>query len=180
MTEPTHLVVGHVTKPHGNRGEVFVHPLTDHPERTFAPGVVVLPAGAEGTAPDPDLPPLDIETVRPFRTGWLVVFAGVADRSTADLLRNRYLLRPVEELEGLDEGEVFYHELLGMAVETPDGAAVGRVVEVYELSPAHMLEVRRVRGGGTVLVPFMRETVVSVDRDARRIVVDPPEGLLDL
>jgi len=170
--------VGHVNKPHGTKGEVFVWSLTDHPERTFVPGVVVRPAGADEQTPDPDLPSLRIEGARPFRTGFLVRFGGVPDRSAAELLRGRYLLRPLEEVEDVEEDEFLYHEMLAMRVETVDGQALGRVTEVYELRPADMLEVRGPTG--SVLVPFTREIVREVDREGRRIVIDPPEGLLKL
>lgn len=175
---PEHLVVGHIRKPHGVGGELFVRPLTDHPERTFAPGVVLRPAAHEGQDPDPDLPPLEVEAVRPYREGVLVRFAGVEDRNQADLLRGRYLLRRLEDVEPVAEDEIFYHELLGMRVEDRDGVELGRVVEVYEGRPADLLEVRR--PGGTFLIPFARAVVVETDREGRRLVVDPPEGLLDL
>lgn len=175
---PEHLVVGHVRKPHGVGGELFVRPLTDHPERTFAPGVVLHLAGDQGQDPDPDLPPLEVEAVRPYREGVLVMFAGVEDRDQAALLRGRYLLRRLEEVEPVAEDELFYHELLGMRVEDREGAELGRVVEVYEARPADLLEVRR--PGETFLIPFTRAVLVEIDREGRRLVVDPPEGLLDL
>ena len=178
MAGPAHLVVGHVNRPHGTRGELFVWPLTDHPGATFAPGVVVRPARPDGEAPDPDLPPLAIEAVRPFRKGWLVRFAGVDDRDVAERLRGRYLLRPAADLEEAAEDEVFYHDLLEMTVETRSGESVGRVTEVYELRPADLLDVRGPRGAR--LIPFTREIVVEIDREGRRIVIDPPEGLLEL
>jgi 16S rRNA processing protein RimM len=178
MPGPTHLVVGHVGKPHGTRGELLIHPLTDHPERTFAPGVVVRLAGDDERTPDPDLPPLRMTATRPYGKGWLVFFGGVEDRDDAGRLRGRYLLRPVEEVARPEEGEVFYHEMLEMSVETVEGRSVGRVTEVFETQPADLLEVRG--PSGTLLVPFTRSVVVQVDRDGRRIVVDPPEGLLDL
>lgn len=178
MHEPTHLVVGHVTKPHGTGGEVLVMPLTDHPGSAFAPGVVLQAASEEGHDPDPDFPPLRVAAVRPFRGGLLVTFGGVENRDQAERLRDVYLMRPVEELAELEEGELFYHELLGMDVVTVDGREVGRVQEVYELLPADMLEVRG--ASGTVLVPLTKEVVREVDREARRIVLDPPEGLLEL
>nr|NIP82651.1 16S rRNA processing protein RimM [Gemmatimonadota bacterium]NIQ58566.1 16S rRNA processing protein RimM [Gemmatimonadota bacterium]NIU78888.1 16S rRNA processing protein RimM [Gammaproteobacteria bacterium]NIX47565.1 16S rRNA processing protein RimM [Gemmatimonadota bacterium]NIY11936.1 16S rRNA processing protein RimM [Gemmatimonadota bacterium] len=76
------------------------------------------------------------------------------------------------------EGEYYYHQLLGLEVETVDGEVVGRVREVYETEPRHLLEVK---GGGRVrLIPFDRRIVRSVDPEARRLVIDPPEGLLEL
>ncbi len=176
---PPFLVVGHLNKPHGTKGELFVWPLTDHPGSAFAPGVVLRVGDASGEAPDDFFPALEIETVRPYRRGYLVKFVGMADRDGAERLRDRYLLRPFEEVESLAEGEVFYHQLLGMLVETPDGTPVGRVVEVYEIRPADMLAVEA-EDGRSRLIPFTKQVVRAVDVDSGRIVIDPPEGLLDL
>jgi len=178
VEEPTHLVVGHVSRPHGTGGEVLVSPLTDHPGSVFAPGVVLLAALEEGEEPDPDFPPLRVEAVRTTPRGLLVGFGGVESRDDAERLRGLYLVRPLQELADLEEGELFYHQLLGMRVVTVEGLEVGEVTEVYELLPADMLEVRG--SERTVLVPYTSEVVREVDPEARRIVVDPPEGLLDL
>ena len=174
---PTHLAVGQVTKPHGIKGEVFIHPLTDHPEGLYAPGVVLFPAGP-GAEPDPDRPGLTLATVRPFKDGFLVRFAGVEDRTQAEALRRLELLAPVEALAPRGEGEVFFHELPGMRVEDTAGVQVGRVLEVYELEPSVLLEV--MTRTGKVLIPFVAEVVVDVQLEQRRLVVDPPPGLLDL
>jgi len=170
--------VGHINKSHGTKGELFVSPLTDHPEGVYAPGVVLRLCDVDSGGPAPDLPPLRIESVRAHRQGYLVVFGGIEDRNQSDLLRGRYLLRETDALEPLADGEVFYHQLLGMSVETTDGVHVGEITEVYELSPAHMLDVRG--PDREVLVPFLRDVIVEVDTEARRVVIDPPDGLLEL
>ena len=110
--------------------------------------------------------------------GALVVFGGVTDRTQAEQLQGRYLFLPIDELEPLADGEVFYHQLLDMTVETVDGDAVGMVSEVYEMGPADLLEVRGERG--VLMIPYRPEIVVEVDVEARRLVIDPPSGLLDL
>jgi 16S rRNA processing protein RimM len=176
--DPGFLVVGHLSRAHGIRGELYVQPLTDHPEGTFAPGAVLRQGDAQARAPDPSLPPLHVVASRPFRDGYLVTFDGVGSRSQAETLRGRYLVRAVEEVEPPGEDEVFYHELLGSEVRTVDGVELGRVVEVYELFPADLLEVRG--EGRTYMIPFRKEIVVEVDREGRRLVVDPPDGLLEL
>jgi 16S rRNA processing protein RimM len=176
--DPRFLVVGHLNKPHGTKGELFVWPLTDHPESVYAPGVILL-VGDEGARdPDPDLAPLRIVSVRPFRSGYLVSFAGVGGREDAELLRGRYLLTEFDAVPPLEEGELFYHQLLGMEVVTKDGRLLGEIVEVYELRPAHLLEVHG--PVGEVMIPFMSHIVVETDAERRRMVIDPPEGLLDL
>ncbi len=177
-SEPLYLAVGHVNKPHGTKGELFVWPLTDHPESTFAPGVVLYLADESGTAPDRTTPSLSVEGARPFRRGVLVHLAGIEDRDQASLLGGRYLLRPRDEVEPLEEGEVFYHQLLGMRVVTVEGEEVGSVLEVYELRPADLLEVRGRRG--TIFIPFLKSVIQEVRVEEGTLVIDPPEGLLEL
>lgn len=171
-------MVGHLNKPHGTKGEIFVWPLTDHPGSVFSPGVVLSLGAMADDEPDPDLPPLRVESTRPFQRGLLVRFGGVDDRNRAEVLCGRYLFQSIEDLEPLAEGEMFYHEIVGMTVRTVDGDEVGTVTQIYELKPADLLEVRGSRG--VVMVPYRSEIVVEVDADEGTIVIDPPEGLLDL
>lgn len=176
---PPYLVVGHLVRAHGTAGEIYVRALTDHPESTFAPGVVLRLADGAGQQPDPFHAPVTLTSVRPFKDGYLVVFEGVSDRSAARRLAGRALLRPFEEARALAADEVFYHQLLGMSVETTDGRTVGRVVQVYELHPADLVEVEA-PDGRRLLIPLTRHIVEEMDPGRDRLVIDPPEGLLDL
>lgn len=176
--DPGHLAVGHVVRAHGILGEIFVSTMTDHPEGSFAPGVVLRPGDAAGLAPDPDLPPLRVAAVRPFKDGVLVTFGGVETRSQAEAFRGRYLFRPTAELERPAPGEFWHHELRGLEVVTAGGDRVGVVRDVVEVAGSDLLAVDGL--GREHLIPFRKEFIVEVDLDAGRIVVDPPEGLLDL
>ena len=177
-SEPAYLVVGHLNKVHGTKGELFVWPLTDHPESTFAPGVILYLGDDKGDTPDTSQPTLVIEAVRPFRRGYLIKVNGVTTRTEAEYVVGRYLFRPKNELAGLEEGELFYHQLLGMRVITVAGEEVGEIVEVYELTPADLLAVRG--PGGIRHIPFLKSIVQTVDAEAGTMVIDPPEGLLEL
>lgn len=177
-SQPPYLVVGHLNKPHGTKGEIFVWPLTDHPEGSFAPGVILYVGDDTGNAPDPTRPTVAVVSSRPFRRGYLIHLDGVESRADAVALQGRYVLRPTEELEEVEEGELFYHELLGMTVVTEGGEEVGEIVEVYELRPADLLEVKG--PSKTHFIPFLSTIVQRVDREAGTMVIDPPEGLLDL
>ena len=176
--DPPYLVVGHIKKVHGTKGEVFVRPLTDHPESTFAPGVILYLGDEGGEGPDRTWPSLAVEGVRPFRNGFLLRLPGLTDRTGAEALQGRYLFRPRSDLEALEDGEFFYHQLLGITVVTAAGEEVGEVVEVFELQPADLLQVRG--PGGTHHIPFLKSIVRRVDVEGGILVVDPPEGLLDL
>ena len=175
---PSHLVVGYLQRAHGVQGEILVTVLSDHPESVFARGVILSLGESDADEPDPDLPPLRVESVRPYKDGFLTSFGGVEDRTQAELLTGRYLFRAIEDLEPLQEGELFHHQLLGMIVSTVSGEEVGEVVEVVELHPADLLEVRTAEG--TLMIPYRAEIVVEVDPEEGSMVIDPPEGLLEL
>ncbi len=174
---PKNLVVGHLNKAHGTKGEIFIWPLTDHPESTFAPGVDLYLGDANGDLPT-DPTTLRVESSRAYRRGFLVRFAGVHDRSGVDGLLDRYVMRAMEQIEELAEDETFYHQLLGMEVVTVEGEQVGEVVEIYELRPADLLEIRGPEK--TFMIPYISEMIQSVSVADNRIVLDPPPGLLEV
>lgn len=175
---PSHLVVGHFNKAHGTRGELFVWPLTADPDEAFAAGAELYLADESGEKPDAAGAAVRVRAVRPFKRGFLIRLEGIDSRDQAEWLAGRYVLRPLAELRPLGEGEVFYHDLLGMRVQSGDGEPIGEIAEVYELSPVHLLQVAR--ESGTVLIPFARDMVRQLDREGRRLVMDLPDGLLDL
>ncbi|HSJ13648.1 MAG TPA: ribosome maturation factor RimM [Longimicrobiales bacterium] len=175
---PEHLVVGHITKPHGTRGELFVWPLTDRPETVFEVGRRLLVGDSDGQL-GPDAAEVRVVSSRAFKRGVLVGLEGLSGRDAAETLAGRYLLAPLSTLPEREEGEVFYHELLGLRVETVAGAAVGTVREVFEVAPADLLEV--VASDGRVhLIPFAAHVVRNVDVAGGRLVIEPPAGLLEL
>ncbi len=168
------LVVGRMGRAHGVRGDVFVDVRTDEPEARFVVGSLLVTDPAT-------VGPLTVARVR-WHSGKLVMgFEGFDDRDAVAVLRGVLLVIDSSELAPLDDPDEFHdHELVGLAVRTVEGAALGAVTEVIH-GPAGELLVVVPEGGGTeVLVPFVREIVPTVDVAARRIVVDPPAGLLDL
>lgn len=151
------LEVGRIVKAHGLRGEVAVVAITDRHER-FAPGSVLY-AGDEAVT---------VATARPHGDRWLVRFEGDDDRDRAEARRGVVLT--AEAVDEPDDG-LWVHEVVGVAVVDRAGVEVGTVVSV-EANPAHDLLV--LDSGALVPVVFV------VEHDGRRIVVDLPEGLLDL
>ena len=180
MTQPAFIIVGRVRKAHGIRGELVVETITDGPDAIFASGRRVFAGTATG-----DLAPsrleLHVAGVRPFNEGLLVRFAEVPDRTAAELWRGRYLLLPAEELPQPDDDQVYVHELVGMRVELVGGQPVGTVEETYELPQGLAIDVRRAppREKETVMLLYDDRTIASVDKAERRIVVTPPEGLVE-
>jgi 16S rRNA processing protein RimM len=165
VDEPT-VVVGIATKAHGIRGEVAIQPRSDNPERWTAGAVV---RGDDGTD-------FTIEAVRGGGGRLIVRFAGVDDRNTAEALRGRTFVVPVSWLPALPDGEYWPHQLEGAAVVTESGRELGRVADVVA-NPANDLWVTVDDEGNETLVPAIRDVVVDVDVDRRRIVVRDVPGL---
>jgi 16S rRNA processing protein RimM len=166
------LVVGRIARAHGIGGEVAVEVRTDTPDLRFAPGVVL------DTDP-PERGPLRVERARWHSGRLLVSFAEVADRSAAESLRNTLLVADSATSPAIDDDEYWDHQLIDLAVVTVDGAALGSVADVLHPPGSDLLVVRR-PDGGELLVPFVRAMVPTVDLDGRQVVVDPPDGLLEL
>ena len=178
MAAPELTIVGRVRRAHGIHGELVMEPLTDVPDAVFAPGRRVF-AGTVDGVPAPDGRALIVEESRPFKGGgWIVAFHGIADRNEAERWRQRYVLAPKDELTPVAEHEVYLHDLLGLSVVRAGSLEpVGDVIDVYELPQGVMLDVRRPKG--SVLIPFRPEVVTQVDLAGRRLIVDPPEWLIE-
>jgi 16S rRNA processing protein RimM len=167
------LVVGRIGRAHGIRGDVFVDIRTDDPETRFAAGSVLVTDPAEAG-------PLTVADARNHSGKFVVSFAGYTSRSAAETLRGIRLVIDSDELEPIDDPDEFHdHELVGLAVVLADDTPLGTVSEVIHGPAGELLAVART-GGGEVLVPFIHDFVPEVDIAAGRVVVAPPEGLLDL
>lgn len=149
---------------------------TDAPGAVFAPGRRLY-AGTTAGEPMADRSELHVVRSSPFKGGLIVAFREITDRTGAERWRDRFLLAPADELEPPADGEVYIHDLVGMAVQLANGEPVGTVREVYELPQGLVLDVQRARD--TVMVPFHASSVLGVDSEARLVTIDPPAGLLD-
>jgi 16S rRNA processing protein RimM len=165
------VVVGRIGRPHGIGGEVTVEVRTDEPDARFAPGSRLLV--------DPPGPDRVVSSARWHSGRLLLRLEGVADRSAAEALRGTLLHVERSADEVPDEPDDYYDStLVGCAAVLTDGTAVGEVEDVLHL-PAQDLLVVRTAAGAEVLVPFVAAIVPEVDLEDRRIVLDPPDGLLD-
>jgi 16S rRNA processing protein RimM len=167
------VVIGEVTRPHGLRGEVRVLPHTDRPERFDGLTECVLwePASDARTRHR-------IAGVRHQGAVVLLALAGCHSPEAAGALVGRLVALPRAQALPPPPGHVYPWQLIGCQVVTEDGRVVGEVSGI-EPSPAQDLWV--VRGAGREhLIPAVPEIVQEVDVDARRVVIRPPEGLLEL
>jgi len=167
------VVIGEVTRPHGLRGEVRVTPHTDRPERFEGLGECVLWDEASDTRVV-----RRITGTRRQGEAVLLSLAGCDSIEAAAALVGRLVALPRAQALPPPPGYLYPWQLVGCRVVTEDGREVGAVSGI-EPAPGHDLWV--VRGPEREhLIPAVAEIVVEVDVEGRRVVIKPPEGLLDL
>ena len=166
------VVVGRIARAQGHRGQVIVDPATDFPEERFKAGSVVYVANRQ--SPEP----MTIEAVRFQRGRPVLSFAGVETMNAAEALAGQELRVGLDALQPLPAGTFYHHDLIGCSIETPGGMTVGRVTRVEGSGAASRLVVES--AGGEILIPMVEGICIDVNLAAKRIVVEPPEGLLDL
>ena len=163
-----HLELGYVARAHGLRGEVAI--------RTFDPASEALDvvervlvrtrAGEERE--------MWLEAVRPTPKENIVVLEGVDSRNAAEALVGAKVFVFREDLEPPAEGEFFQGDLVGLTAVDESGAELGRVEEIWATGEVPNLVIRA-PNRPELVVPFADEFVPTVDIDARRIVIRPPE-----
>ncbi|MCX6397675.1 MAG: ribosome maturation factor RimM [Propionibacteriales bacterium] len=174
MTSET-IVVGRIGRPHGIKGEVSVEPRTDEPDRRFADGAVLKSENKRPGAPGPAH--LTVLGTRWHSGRLLVRFQEIPDRNAAEVARGTVLSIVLDPDERPEDPEEFYdHQLVGLAVLTTDGRAVGTLKEIVHGSAQDLLVVGT--DGADVLVPFVSELVPVVDVPGGRILVEDLPGLL--
>ena len=167
------MAIGEIARVHGLRGEVRVTPLTDRPERFERVTECVLWDAARD-----ERETRRITTARRHGDALLVTFSGCGSPEDARTLVGRLIALPRAQALPPPEGSFYPWQLEGAQVSTEDGRLVGRVTGI-EHSGAQDLWV--VAGDGREhLIPAVPEIVLDVDVAAGRVVIRPPEGLLDL
>jgi len=165
-------LVGIFARPHGLRGQVVINVETDFPDDRFKPGASVF------VERDGRVERRVVGSVRFHKGRPIVAFEGVDSIEAAEELAGRELRVPRDELAALPPGTFYRHDLIGCRVERVSGEPVGDVEDVEGSIGGSRLVVRGRRGA--VLIPLAAAICTTIDPAARRIVVDPPEGLLEL
>ena len=164
------VLVGRVARAHGNRGQVIVNLETDFPEGRFRVGTVLMVG--------PEAAPRRIRGVR-FHLGRPVLdLEGVDSMNDAEALAGAELKAPAGDAGALPAGTYFHYDLIGCEVVDAAGSLIGQVTAVEGTMERSRLVVAS--GGGEVLIPLVAEICTTIDTRAKRIVVMPPDGLLDV
>ena len=162
------LVVGRIGRAHGVLGEATVQVQTDDPDLRFKVGAkLILDNGKD----------LTIRSARWHNQILLLAFDGVVDRNQIEELRDQMISAEVD-ITSLSPGEYHYQQLLGCQVFLQSDELIGEVDEIVKLPSQDLLSVAK--NGKKVLIPMVKKIIVSIDILTKKIVVDPPEGLLDV
>ncbi|MEP6594054.1 MAG: ribosome maturation factor RimM [Acidobacteriota bacterium] len=163
------LLVGRVARPHGIRGQVIVTPETDFPGDRFRNGQTLLVGAADR--------PVErrITEVRFHQGRPILALDGIETMDAAEGLAGAEVWVHQGGLEPLPAGTYYRHDLVGCEVQDRSGGVIGRVTAVEGTLDRSYLVV-----DGHVMLPLVEGICAEVDMAARRIVVDPPAGLLEI
>ena len=164
------VLLGHIARPHGIRGQVIVNPETDFAEERFREGVRLLVG--------PDARPMTIAAAR-FQQGRPVIaLEGVETMNDAQRLAGAEIRLPAGELPALPAGTFHRFELIGCEVRESDGTVIGEVAAVEGPIDNSRLVINARHG--EVLIPLVADICVEVVPGEKRITVRMPEGLIDV
>jgi 16S rRNA processing protein RimM len=168
--------MGVIGAPHGVRGAVRVKSFTDEPKAIGGYGALEDESGARR---------FTLKVTGTVKGDGMVIatLSGVVDRDQAEALRGLRLYAPRTALPATAEDEFYHADLIGLTAVRENGETVGTVIAAHDFGAGDMLEIARdghgAKGGQPVLVPFTRAAVPVVDIAGGRVVINPPDGLLD-
>ena len=153
----------------GLKGDMRVKSYTANPKSIGSIGVLT---DATGTKT------YHLKVIGQQKTTVLVRIKGVEDRDAVDALKGQTLYVERSVLPETEEDEFYFSDLQGLDVELVDGSPFGKVIEAEDFGGGPFLEIASLNHG-RVLIPFTKAAVPDVDIQGGRVVIDPPEGLLE-
>lgn len=166
------VLVGIIARTHGIRGQVIVNNETDFPDARFKPGATLYARRANSP-----VEVLQITSVRFHQGRPILGLDGFGSIDQAERLTGAELKVPESEQDPLPPGIFYHHQLIGCEVVTTKGDHIGKVTKVEGEGAASRLVVTSTRR--EVLIPLAEE-ICAVDVAAKKIVISPPEGLLEI
>ncbi len=167
MHSSEYLAVGRVIRPHGVRGMLLVDAFTEVIHSVRPSSEILL---------GPDKVPVVVRSFRPHRARFLLSIEGCEDRETANAWRGQDIFLRLDDAEPLPEGVYYHWQILGLAVITEDGEALGKVDQILETG-ANDVYVVRDDAGNELLIPAIESAIVHTDLKDGQIIVRLIPGL---
>jgi 16S rRNA processing protein RimM len=171
MTEKL-VTVGKVVNSHGIRGELKIVPETDFPERfDVGNSLIIVDSQNKQT-------PVTVKTSRLHKNVFIVLFSQFSNINDVEKYKGSLLKIEAKNQKPLEEGEYYYHEIIGCKVVTEDEQELGLISEI--LTPgANDVWVVSLPKGKQLLLPVIDDVVLKVDIPNKTIRIHLMEGLLE-
>ena len=173
MTQDNCFLLGKITKPYSFKGEVVLWMDVDDSEPYEGVDTLWLPQ--QGI-----LVPYAVESLRRNKDRFVVRLSDVMTESAAKQLSGKDVWLPLAEMAPIEEGKFYFHEVQGWkAIDRSTGDVVATIVHVVDQGAYPMLEVV-FDNGDQGFIPLPDHVQVDVKREQRQLVLNLPEGLLDV
>ncbi|MEH6476651.1 MAG: ribosome maturation factor RimM [Sneathiella sp.] len=174
MSQSDRLLLGVIAGPKGIKGEMKVKSFTEVPEDLVSYGLLEDKTGTKQ---------FKITLVGTSKNLPVIRIKGVDDRNQAEALKGQelYILR--DKLPGIEQADEFYHtDLIGLDVIEEDGSKFGEILRLYDFGAGDIMEITPVKKGAksTILVPFTKEMVPTVDLAARQVTINLSDDFFDV
>lgn len=167
------LNVGKIVNTHGIRGELKVISRTDFPEERFRPGSLLTLMNEEtGQAVE-----AEVASARMHKDAYIVKFKPWDNINQVEQYKGWLLKVSKDERIELDEGEYYYHEIIGCRVVSEEGETIGTIEEILAPGANDVWVVRR-PGAKPAYIPYIDDVVRQVDVAGKKVTIRLMEGLL--
>jgi len=163
------ICVGVISGAYGVQGELRIKSFCAIPEDIERYSPLTDESGARQFA---------LAILRPIKNGFAARLPDVSSKEDADALRATQLFAPRAQLPSLPDDEFYHADLIGLEVYDTGGMLLGRVKTVQNHGADDLLELQLSGSSTTTFLPFTKRAVPTVDLAARRMVADPPDGVL--
>ena len=154
---------------HGVRGNVKIKPFTETPESFGRFDKVYLEDGQQ----------VSLKVLSLGSKGVVLARLGKIDsRDASDALRGQHLYVDRTALPDLADDEVYHADLIGLDAVLKDASQLGKIAGIYDFGAGNVVEIMPPHGS-SIMLPFAGDALVAIELDKRRVVLAPPEGLLD-
>jgi 16S rRNA processing protein RimM len=163
--------IGKFVRSFGRKGELKVNFFLEHSQKQyFFSKIFFRNKGIFGE--------YIVEHIRPFKDYFLVKIKGISSITQAEEIAGVEIFLPKENLQPLDKDNYYLFQLVGCEVLTKEGKKIGVVEDVQFIKENELLVVRK--SDREFLIPFSKSLCLRIDLEDRCIVIDPPDGLLEL
>jgi len=163
--------LGKITKPHGFKGNLILHLETDEPELYETLESVFIETNGM-------LVPFFFEFAQPHSKGKLLVKFEDTTPQEAEKLINKEIYLPLDTLPELDGTDFYYHEIIDFTMYDQTNTEVGVITGINDSTAQTLFEVEA--DGKQVLIPIVEDWILDIDRENKAILVQIPDGLIEL